>query len=207
MVARLPLIVSRVIEFALIALGVAVFVQESVLVVLAWDVLALVYLVVRLGRLVRAARRPPGAEDVWLRNVLGGRSGLLLTTITSLAGISAGLIIVIGDPDPDMQLAEEAVAVPAVLLSWAILHFGYAERYARDYYAALPERILDFPGTDRPTLVDFAYFSFGIGTSFAVSDVQSHGSALRLRLLAHSVLAFLFNAAILGIAIGVITGR
>nr|WP_232021657.1 DUF1345 domain-containing protein [Pseudonocardia autotrophica] len=71
----------------------------------------------------------------------------------------------------------------------------------------MPERILIFPGTDRPTLVDVAYFSFGVGTSFNVSDVQSNGSAVRLRFLAHSVPAFLYNAAILAIAIGVISGR
>ncbi|GAA1403202.1 hypothetical protein GCM10009613_64040 [Pseudonocardia kongjuensis] len=207
MSARLSLITSRVIEFALVLLGVAVFIDENLAILLLWDLLAVLYLTIRVRRLVRSARDRGGTDGGWLRSALGGRSGFLLTTITSLAGITAGLMIVIGDPDPDLELAGQLAAVPAVLLAWAILHFGYAERYARDYYAALPERILVFPGTDRPTLVDFAYFSFGVGTSFNVSDVQTNGSAVRFRLLAHSVLAFLYNAAILAIAIGVINDR
>ncbi|MEQ3554864.1 DUF1345 domain-containing protein [Pseudonocardia nematodicida] len=206
MTARLSLITARVIEFALLALGVAVVVDGSPLFLLVWDLLAVVYLTIRVWRVVRSARAPAGADGSGLRSALGGRGGLLLTTITSLTGVSAALVIVIGDPDPDMQLAGEAGAVPAVLLAWAILHFGYAERYAGDYYAALPRRILEFPGTSRPTLADFAYFSFAIGTSFAVSDVQSRGSVVRLRLLAHGVLAFLYNTAILATAIGVLAG-
>ncbi|MEU4446519.1 DUF1345 domain-containing protein [Actinosynnema sp. NPDC050801] len=40
-------------------------------------------------------------------------------------------------------------------------------------YSALPEELLVFPGTEHPTFIDFAYFSFTVGTTFAVSD-SSH---------------------------------
>ncbi|HWE88264.1 MAG TPA: DUF1345 domain-containing protein, partial [Pseudonocardiaceae bacterium] len=116
-----------------------------------------------------------------------------------------GLLIVV-NTGGDAAVAKVA-GVPAVLLAWAILHFGYAERYAQAYHAALPEEIMVFPGTPNPTFVDFAYFSFTLGTSFAVSDVETAGSTIRLRVLAHSVLSFFYNTATLGIAVGVITGK
>jgi uncharacterized membrane protein len=92
------------------------------------------------------------------------------------------------------------LAVLAVLLAWAILHFGYADRYAQAYYGALPEKLLVFPGAEHPTFIDFAYFSFTVGTTFAVSDVESRTSGIRLRILAHGVLSFIYNTAMLGIA-------
>ncbi|WP_233223688.1 DUF1345 domain-containing protein [Amycolatopsis sp. CA-128772] len=63
-----------------------------------------------------------------------------------------------------------------------------------------------FPGSEHPTFIDFTYFSFTVATSFAVSDVESRTSATRLRILAHGVLSFIYNTAMLGIAIGVLSG-
>ncbi|WP_158894783.1 DUF1345 domain-containing protein [Amycolatopsis anabasis] len=204
MFGLISLIASRIVEAALVLPGIAVFVYVDVAYVVLWDLLALVYLAVRLARLKRSAGQRDAA---WLRNTLGRRSGLVFTLFTSLAGISAGLMIVLGSDDEFEAIVGKLFGVPAVVLAWGILHFGYAERYARDFYAALPEQVMVFPGTDRPTLVDFAYFSFTLGTSFAVSDVETQGSAIRLRVLAHSVLSFLYNTAIVGIAVGVLSGK
>jgi uncharacterized membrane protein len=38
---------------------------------------------------------------------------------------------------------------------------------------------LVFPGTEHPTFIDFTYFSFTVGTTFAVSDVESRTSGIR----------------------------
>ncbi|GAA4441510.1 hypothetical protein GCM10023148_48720 [Actinokineospora soli] len=61
-----------------------------------------------------------------------------------------------------------------------------------------------FSGTERPTFADFAYFSFTIGTSFATSDVEVR-PAMRSRVLAHTVVAFLYNTVNIAIAVSVIT--
>ncbi|UMP00763.1 DUF1345 domain-containing protein [Amycolatopsis sp. EV170708-02-1] len=201
------LVVSRVIEIALVLLGVAVVVFDSGVYLALWDLVALVYLVMRMRRLSRAKRASDPADTAWLRSTLGRRSGLLFTLFTSLVGISAGLMIVLDGAGELEAVVAKLIGTPAVVFAWAILHFGYAERYARDYYNALPERVLVFPETERPTLVEFAYFSFTLGTSFAVSDVETRGTAIRLRVLTHSVLAFLYNTAIVGIAVGVISGK
>jgi uncharacterized membrane protein len=54
-------------------------------------------------------------------------------------------------------------------------------------------------------LLDFTYFSFTVGTSFAASDVEIRARSIRYIVLVHSILSFFYNAAILGIAIGVVT--
>lgn len=207
MIKTAQFVLSRAIEAVLILLGVMVFVSESMLWTALWDLFAVIYLGIRIAR-VRAGRRGRQGSD-WLRSALGPRAGLVFTLFTSTVGITAGLAIVMGveGGDADMNLLNKVFAVPAVLLAWAILHFGYAERYAQAYHAALPEEILLFPGSPQPSYVDFVYFAFTVGTTFATSDVETNGSAVRVRVLAHSVLAFVYNTVTLGIAIGVVTGK
>lgn len=200
---------ARVLDLTLIALSLALVVNDDFLVLLAWTFAAIGYLLIR-GRRLRRVRL--GRAPDWRDALMPRRLGYLFTLLISLTGIGAGLAIVIGDRF-DEALFEgippalsKVFAVPAVILSWAILHFGYAERYAHLYEDALPERILDFPEKPEPTLVEFAYFAFTIGVSFAVSDVETRATPIRAQLLSHAVLSFLYNTATLGIAIGVITG-
>jgi hypothetical protein len=89
--------------------------------------------------------------------------------------------------------------------STLILHFGYAERYAsvlrqpRRAAAGIPRNQATGPARVRLLLVHPR-------TSFAVSDVEVRSSGVRSLVLGHSVLSFFYNTAILGIAIGVISG-
>lgn len=198
MLKKASFAVSRLIEFALLALGVLVFVFDDPVFVMWWDLLAAVYLGVRIRRVARKSAGPD-----WRRSLLGGRGGLFFTVFTSVVGITCGLTIVLGTGD---DVIARVFGVPAVLLAWAILHFGYAERYAHAYYRALPERQFAFPDTETPVFADFAYFAFTVGTTFAVSDVETRTTAARSRVLSHGVLSFLYNTATLGVAIGVITG-
>jgi uncharacterized membrane protein len=46
-----------------------------------------------------------------------------------------------------------------------------------------------------------------VGTSFATSDVEVRARPIRYTVLTHSVVSFVYNTAILGIAVGVITGK
>ncbi|MEU8821703.1 DUF1345 domain-containing protein [Actinoplanes sp. NPDC048796] len=205
MVSKAALIVSRSIEASLILLGFLVLFTSGDLtnfILLAWDVLAGCYLVIRIGRLRRSGK---DAATGWLAHGVGGRAGLMFTVFTSLVGIGAGLSIVASE-DGVAKTAATTVGVPAVLFAWAILHFGYAERYSKTYYAALPQRVLAFPNIDKPTFVEFAYFSFTLGTTFSVSDVETQTSAIRLQILSHSILSFVYNTVSIGIAVSVIAG-
>ncbi|WP_199440547.1 DUF1345 domain-containing protein [Umezawaea beigongshangensis] len=200
------LVLARTLEGALILLGVPICLSEDISWITIWDLFAVVYLAVRITRL-RRAKRVSDDQGAWVRAALGRRVGTLFTLITSIIGITAGLTIVLTDKGDTTEVLAKLVAVPAVLLAWAILHFGYAERYAQAYYAALPEKLLVFPNTEHPSFIDFTYFSFTVGTTFAVSDVESRTSGIRLRILAHGVLSFIYNTATLGIAVGVISGN
>jgi uncharacterized membrane protein len=201
----LSVVLSRIIEGTLVLLGIPIFWSDDVRWIALWDLIAVVYLTIRVIRLSRG-KRAGDDKGAWVKSALGRRSGTLFTLFTSFIGIMSGLLIVVTEEGTQEALHGKIVGVPAVLLAWAILHFGYADRYAQAYYSALPEKLLVFPGTEHPTYIDFTYFSFTVGTTFAVSDVDSHTSAMRLRILAHGVLSFIYNTAMLGIAIGVIGG-
>jgi uncharacterized membrane protein len=205
MVKRVARLAARLTEVVLLVLGAVTVVAEDFRFLFWWDVVAAIHLSGNVWRLARTARGGVSAPP--RRRLLAGRGGLIFTVLTSLVGIGSGLLIVFGTGDPQDDLSAKVVGVPAVLLAWAILHFGYAERYASAHYDALPDKQFAFPGTDRPTYAAFAYFSFTVGTTFAVSDVETLSTAVRTRVLSHSVLSFLYNTATLGIAIGVITGR
>ncbi|ATY10218.1 DUF1345 domain-containing protein [Amycolatopsis sp. AA4] len=206
MFTKLALAVSRLVELVLLVLGIAALVQDNnVPVLLFWDLLALIYLGIRIARVSRS-RKIDHTDSRWLKGVLGRRLGLLFTLLTSLVGVTSGLSIVLPETAGIDPTEAKIVGVPAVLLAWAILHFGYAERYAQMYYDSLPTRHFSFPETERPTLADFTYFAFTIGTSFAVSDVETRTTPIRSLVLAHSVLSFMYNTATLGIAVSVITG-
>ncbi|SDO60349.1 DUF1345 domain-containing protein [Lentzea jiangxiensis] len=204
---KLSIVLSRILEGTLALLGIPIFFAEvnDTRWIALWDLIAVVYLAIRVIRLSRS-KRAGDDRGAWVKTALGRRSGTLFTLFTSLVGITSGLTIVLIEEGTQAAALGKAVGVLAVLLAWAILHFGYADRYAQAYYSALPEKVLVFPGTEHPTFIDFAYFSFTVGTTFAVSDVESRTSRMRLRILAHGVLSFIYNTAMLGIAIGVISG-
>ncbi|WP_127500632.1 DUF1345 domain-containing protein [Actinoplanes solisilvae] len=207
MTSKATLFFSRSVEALLIVLGAVIFFftdgDEQLLAILAWDLIAILYIIVRVLRLRRSGRSTERTE--WLTRGLGGKAGLAFTIFTSIVGITAGLLIVI--EEGDQQAFAKLVGLPAVLLAWAILHFGYAERYAKSFYAAEPDaRPLAFPNIDNPSFVEFAYFSFTLGTTFSVSDVETQTTAIRRQILAHSILSFVYNTATVGIAVSVITG-
>lgn len=204
---RVAMLFSRCVDIALIGLSVALFFVDGAQSLLFWNLTGVLYLLIRVRRYRRART---GRAGEWLSTLLPSRLGFLFTLLTGFSGISAGVTIVLGDEVFGEGLAAalgKALAVPAVLIAWAILHFGYAERYAQAYFAALPERRLTFPGQDEPTFADFTYYAFTIGVSFAASDVETSTSSARAQVLPHAVLSFIYNTATLGIAIGVLTGK
>jgi uncharacterized membrane protein len=52
---------------------------------------------------------------------------------------------------------------------------------------------IKFPCKEEPDYIDFAYFSFVIGMTFQVSDVQVSSKVIRRFVLLHSLISFAFN--------------
>jgi uncharacterized membrane protein len=99
----------------------------------------------------------------------------------------------------------------AVLASWLLTHTMFALHYAHCYYGDDPRRRgvqdrggLKFPDEPQPDFWDFLYFSFVVGMTCQVSDVQVASRHMRRLTLGHGVLAFFFNAVILALAVNFI---
>jgi uncharacterized membrane protein len=100
-----------------------------------------------------------------------------------------------------------------VISSWMLVHTVFGLRYAHAFYGDGDEPGVDrhagglvFPG-DRPAdYFDFAYFSFVVGMTCQVSDVQITSRRMRRLTLAHSILSFGFNTLILALLINTVSG-
>ena len=101
-----------------------------------------------------------------------------------------------------------------VIFSWMLVHTVFGLRYAHVFYGDsddpdAEERAggLLFPGGEQmPDYFDFAYFSFVIGMTCQVSDVQITSRGMRRLALVHSVLSFGFNTVILALLINTVSG-
>lgn len=99
----------------------------------------------------------------------------------------------------------------ALVGSWLTMHTIYAFHYAHRYYidqkGGTPDGGLDFPGKDdAPDYFDFLYYSYVIGMTSQVSDVQATSKEMRRITLLHSVLAFAFNMLVLALSVNVVAG-
>ena len=102
-----------------------------------------------------------------------------------------------------------------VVLSWAFMHTMFALHYAHDYYmeADLSNPVpnteaqrLIFPGGQMPRYGDFLYFSFTVGMTFQVSDVQISDAEMRRVVLLHGATSFFYTTGILALAINLVAG-
>jgi uncharacterized membrane protein len=100
----------------------------------------------------------------------------------------------------------------AVICSWTLVHTVFSLRYAHAFYGDSNEPGMHqhaggliFPGGRPPQYFDFAYFSFVVGMTCQVSDVQITSRRMRRLTLAHSVLSFGFNTIILALLINTVS--
>lgn len=142
-----------------------------------------------------------------------GRVGLLLISLVASVSSLAFAVNVLDDPGSDAGTlaihGETALVVLAVLGGWLLLQTGYALHYARIYYGSAQDG--GDPGlafTDPPPDdLDFAYFAFGIGMAFETSDVTITTRGMRRVVLAHGFLSFLYNFAIFGLMVNLLSVR
>lgn len=108
-----------------------------------------------------------------------------------------------------------ALSIGSVGCAWFLIHTIFAFRYAHLFYTCETQEKaitkkhrggLLFPNDKTPDYLDFAYFSFVIGMTFQVSDVQVTSSTIRRLALMHGLLSFLFNTVILALSINIIAG-
>jgi len=180
---------------------------------IASDVGALVFLAAVWDMMARATpdgmRRRAELEDEGRYTVLilsvTAAIAILLTIVFELRGIK--------DLPPDLAGLRVALAAGTILLSWFFMNTIFALYYAHGYYGDAdpssdykPTGGSSFPGRPEPDYWDFLYFSFVVGMTFQVSDVQIEDHTLRRGVLAHGVLAFFFNVIIVALTINIVAG-
>jgi uncharacterized membrane protein len=108
---------------------------------------------------------------------------------------------------------KHGIEVPALMLAgigaplgWAVLHTVMAFHYADVHYFDDPdcvgdEKDLSFPGGGDPGPWDFLYYSFVVGMTAQVSDVQVITTEMRKLTLFHGVVSFFFNTVFIAMAV------
>ena len=144
-----------------------------------------------------------------------GRNVVLGVVLLSVAiGLASAVIILGKGPhvaNPHDKIAAYVIGIVAVVSGWFVIHTLFAFRYAHMFYFDSDDddeadRGLKFPGTADPSDYDFAYFSFIIGMTFQVSDVEVIESPVRRVVLFHSLISFGYNTAIVALVINILSG-
>jgi uncharacterized membrane protein len=202
-----------------IELGVAIVVvlalrsvfSTRVSLLAGWDAFALCYLAIgwmmiartdEVQTRLRAQRNDPGGYLIFV----------LIVVAASASFVAIGFMV--GDiKQVDFWSRAErlTLSITALLLSWLLIHTLFAFHYARLYYYLPSEgkqhhRGLRFPDDDEPDYLDFAYYSFVVGMTSQVSDVDVLSRPMRRLTLIHGVLSFVYNIAILAMSINIIGG-
>ena len=125
--------------------------------------------------------------------------------LVAMAGLSAVFALASHNHSP-LHLV---LGLATIAISWLLLQTVFAAHYASQYRSGRKndaERAgLDFPGGGPIRFLDFVYVSFTVGLTFQVSDVTTNTAGIRRVIMAHALIAFVFNTAIIAIAVGVST--
>ena len=148
---------------------------------------------------VVSIRRRAAVEDE------GKFAMLVLTVASALASIAAIIAELSSTLNGGARQATQLVlAITTIVLSWAFIHTMFALHYAHEFYDDEGGGGLTFPGPDEdPDYWDFMYFSFVIGMTSQVSDVGITSKPIRRTVAAHGVFSFVFNVALLALAVNI----
>ena len=198
-----------------IALGVLAYVAEPLSVswntrlIVSWNVaaladLALAWTIVAISD-ARATRAHALAQDT---------SGFLIFLFVLAAACAsivaiASVVGTIKELEAWSKVWRLTLTVVALTSSWVLIQtvfaFHYARRYSHDEkHSPAQAGGLAFPGRADPDYRDFAYYSFVVGMTSQVSDVQVLSPRMRRLTLVHGALAFFFNIAVLALSINII---
>lgn len=177
--------------------------------VVSWDLSVLIYL--GLAWWLIASTDAAMTRDHALSQDQSVYVIFLFVVVAAFASVVAiGFVVsTIRELDPWSKAWHLALTIGALISSWLLIQTVFAFHYARRYYAILhrqrtatPELL--FPGGKEPDYLDFAYYSFVVGMTSQVSDVAVTARQMRGLTLVHSVLAFVFNIAVLALSINII---
>lgn len=169
-----------------------------------------IYLVMSLGFFPRATAefldKHADAEDApaWI---------IFVATIAVIVSAVVSLFQLVGSKDAGgLELVATAAAIP---LGWLTVHAMAAHHYAYEYYSSPKARNrgkgtasdrggLQFPMSDRPDGISFLYFSYVIGMTAQVADVNVTTRDMQRLVLMHGIFSFFFNTVIVAATVNVV---
>jgi len=214
-VARPRLFASVLVAFVVFVLLPAT-IAPPIRFVIAWDCCAVAFMCLSLTMMASSPeklRYRAQIEDSSQWAILG-----LMVAATLASLLSIGFVLHDAKQQSGWAAIEHVVlAGGTILLSWFFAHLLFAIHYAHAYYGDDPDDEdssdgvgvaggLAFPGEENPDYWDFLYFSFVVGMTCQVSDVQVTGRIMRRLTLSHGIIAFLFNTVILALSINIVAG-
>ena len=132
---------------------------------------------------------------------------IFVIIVACAALFAVAFLIRSGKPEEQHLSIHLLLALATIVLSWLLMHAVFGLRYAHRFYddsaidAEKHAGGLKFPEEDLPDYRDFAYFSFVIGMTCQVSDVDVTSREMRRLALLHGILSFGFNTVILALTI------
>jgi len=179
----------------------------------AWNVFALTTIV--LAWIVMTTRDPYEVRRLaWQQDTSG--TFIFGVVVTAATASLFAVFLLLGSTknlSPEMLALHVFLSLSAIVLSWTLVHTLFSLRYAHFYYRDAHkvgrddiEGGLIFPNDENPDYLDFAYFSFVIGMTCQVSDVQISAKNLRRLAIVHGLISFAFNTAILAMFVNILAG-
>jgi uncharacterized membrane protein len=211
----LRIISARPRLFVGVAVGIASYFllarvsETAIRAVLAWDIGSTVFLILTAVLFANSNQ----AFIAWEaeRQEEGEWSVFALTLIGAVMSFIAIFLFSTASNHKADKAFFLAFVVVTLALSWLTTHVTFAYRYAHEYYSkdrgsSQPEAIergVVFPGDEDPDYLDFTYFSFVLGMTFQVSDVNITSKKLRRLATLQGLIGFLFNTVILALSVNI----
>jgi uncharacterized membrane protein len=198
-----------VVELLLIGVGVAYLLvpqrEPSAWLLATWCALGAAYVVGVAVTLYLASRfaesdEPPRLLEI---SVVPRVIAVIATAFASVIGVAVTIQHIFLVPTDDFDALVRIIGIVAMILAWALFHWGFAQLYLQLYYRE-NQPPLRFPSTRTPGILEFAYFAFTIAVSLAASDVDVLDRRMRFRVMVHAVIGFFFNGLIIVTALGAI---
>lgn len=201
----MSLAVSVIISVCLLAIPM----EGMTRIMIGWDVFSVCMIVI--SGVIFSTMRPRQIR-VLAKQEDAGRIVVFFIVLVAILGSLMGVLLLLQNKEA-WKLSkgvETFVYIAGVICSWMLLHTMFAYRYALLYYGDHPLDPdlhtvgLQIPNELWPDYLDFAYFSFVIGMTFQVSDIEISSRQIRRVALVHGMISFLFNTVIVALTINVL---
>ena len=212
-VHRLPSIYKLLMSVAIaaiISVGLLPIPMEGMTrIMIGWDVFSVCMIII--SGVIFSTMRPRQIR-VLAKQEDAGRLVVFFIVLVAILGSLMGVLLLLQNKEAWKLTKgiETFIYITGVVCSWVLLHTMFAYRYALLYYGDHPLDPdlhtvgLQIPNELWPDYLDFAYFSFVIGMTFQVSDIEISSRHIRRVALVHGMISFLFNTVIVALTINVI---